>query len=142
MRLRIEGLNLVAVFIGGSVGACLRVGIDELTLQPAFKSLSNFSVGVLVVNLLGVMCLSYIKFYDLAKAQQNLPSNPKNKLLMLGITTGMLGAFTTYSSLALAATGAHWWRGVISVSLLLVLGLPAAAVSGKLGYWWGTQVGK
>lgn len=155
VALQLEAKTIAVVFLGGSIGAGMRVALDQLSAQADFKALTNFSVGVLVVNLLGVMLLSYLKCYDAARkaelirsgsAQQAVEIGVKRredrrKLVMLGITTGMIGAFTTYSSLALAAAGPNWGRGLISMLLLLFLGLPAAAASGKLGAWQGKRQG-
>ncbi|KIX90135.1 camphor resistance protein CrcB [Staphylococcus microti] len=78
-------MKYIAVFIGGSLGAGLRY---------AFASLPNdgmFPVGTFIANLLGALLMGYC-------AAVTPPLFERYPLIKKGITTGFIGAFTTFST--------------------------------------------
>ncbi|WP_068672856.1 fluoride efflux transporter CrcB [Oceanobacillus sp. Castelsardo] len=79
----------VAVGIGGMIGAVSRYGISS-----AFSYFENFPIGTLVANLLGCFILSYLLQHQSIKEKLS----PE---FLTGLTTGLIGAFTTYSTFAL-----------------------------------------
>ena len=84
---------LVAVAAGGLVGAPLRALVDA-ALTPAG---AVWPTGTLVVNLVGALALG-----ALLEALVRLgPDAGWRRLARLGLGTGLLGAFTTYSALVL-----------------------------------------
>ena len=80
--------NILAVFIGGCFGGVARWGIS-LWLNDAETML-----GTMVVNLVGSFVLAFVT-YGLAMYIV-LPS-----WLILGLGTGFVGAFTTFSTMVL-----------------------------------------
>jgi|SRR3712207_6378833 len=82
--------NSIYVFCGGMLGGFARhlVGILES------ENLGTGQYSTLTVNLLGAMILSFISFYSLEKKSIDIKSGP-----YLGLTTGMIGAFTSFSGL-------------------------------------------
>ena len=116
---------LLAVLVGGFVGA--------LTRQEAFSRIqerahTRFPVGILVVNLSGAFVLGLLFGLD---AKGHWPP-----WLAAGVQTGIIGAYTTYStwavdSLALARGGA---RGQAAVNLV------GSLLAGVLLVWAGASL--
>lgn len=92
----------ICIFIGGIAGTLTRWGIDRVTLTFSnnYFTWSSLTFGVISVNLLGAFLLGYFKTSaDRAGTHVNRLTLP----IKLGITTGFLGAFTTFSALGIAA---------------------------------------
>lgn len=77
-------MKLLAVGIGGAIGASFRFFLSQIIVYEAGFPLATFSV-----NLIGCFALSYLLSGKLLK------SYPKVKL---ALTTGFLGSFTTFST--------------------------------------------
>ena len=77
-------MEILAVGIGGAIGACLRFFLSQIIVYEAGFPLATFSA-----NLIGCFMLSYLLSGKL------LNSYPKIKL---ALTTGLLGSFTTFST--------------------------------------------
>jgi CrcB protein len=82
-------MNVLAVGIGGIFGALARYGLS-LALNPA--STGQFPWGTLICNLAGCLLLGWFSFV----ASKRLPPR-----LRLAVTTGFIGAFTTFSTFSL-----------------------------------------
>jgi fluoride exporter len=82
-------LILYAVFVGGAAGTGLRFGIDSL-----FPAQGGFPVGTLVINLLGSFALGVL-------VGRVWPAVPHWLRAALG--PGLLGGFTTFSAVTVAA---------------------------------------
>ncbi len=83
--------NILAVFIGGGIGAVLRYLISYIS--KLFFYLPLF--GTLFVNLLGSFLIGCVLGLTLVKAQTFHP------LLRVLITVGFLGGLTTFSTFSL-----------------------------------------
>jgi len=84
---------LAAVAAGGLVGAPLRALVDRALTAPG----AVWPTGTLVVNLTGALALG-----ALLEALVRLgPDAGWRRAARLGLGTGLLGAFTTYSALVL-----------------------------------------
>ena len=83
-------LGLVA--LGGAAGSVLRYGVWLATPQPG-----GWPLGTLAVNVLGAFALGVL----LEVLAGRSPQTPAARRLRLTLGTGLLGGFTTYSSLAL-----------------------------------------
>lgn len=83
--------NIVAIFIGGGLGAVLRYTISYLS-----KTIFQMPIlGTFAVNLIGCFLIGYIFGVTLDKFQTISP------VLKLFITVGFLGGLTTFSTFSL-----------------------------------------
>ncbi|MER2037600.1 MAG: fluoride efflux transporter CrcB [Solibacillus sp.] len=81
-------MTYFAVGIGGSLGAVLRYWISSLI------SITDFPIATLCINWGGGFLLAYLI------GRQSFKYHPT---LRIGITTGLLGGFTTFSTFSLDA---------------------------------------
>ncbi|WIK64062.1 fluoride efflux transporter FluC [Gleimia hominis] len=144
---RIYHLNPYAlIFIGGALGASTRAGVDALVsggfslfTGPAITLMqveTQLATSTVLVNVVGAFLMGVLTGVW-ARKRGNNPSWDRIKLLA---GTGFLGAFTTYSSFALAlarevSQGAAF-SAVIQGGLVLLLGYVAVFSGmfiGKLG---------
>jgi len=126
-------MTLLWIFLGGSIGAWARfritTGVQRRVDRGARGAEIRFPWGTLAVNLLG----SFLLGVGFAAA----PAIALGADLRVAIEAGMLGAFTTFSTLAqetlgLAEVGRR--RGAVGYALgSLVFGVLAWFA----GVWWG-----
>ncbi len=118
----------LVVALGGAVGATLRYGTGRLATL-VFGA--TWPVGTLVVNVVGSLVLGFV----VGLGERALPASVR-----LFVTTGLLGAFTTFSTFSVETvrlaergelTGAAW-----NIALNTILGLTAAV----LGLWLARTV--
>ncbi len=118
-------LNALAVGCGGFIGAISRylLSIFINRINPM-----NFPVSTLIINLIGSFLIGILT---------QLLSNmyPANKRLLLFLTTGILGGFTTFSTFSLETVNLYQngntLFAVLNVALSIVLCL-SGTVLGKL----------
>lgn len=79
-------MKIAAIAAGGMIGAVLRFWIGNLLFQPQ----AQFPFPTLAINLIGSFILGWFVVYGCQLV--------KNKTLVLGIQTGFLGSFTTFST--------------------------------------------
>jgi CrcB protein len=86
----VEVIKLLYIYIGifGFLGAIARF---ELGRSIATLWHSSFPLGTLIINILGCFAMGFILTYSL----ERFTLSPE---LRLGITTGFMGAFTTFST--------------------------------------------
>jgi CrcB protein len=120
-------MNYVAVGVAGIVGALLRyfigVAIDS-------GSSMSFPLATLLINLAGCFALGW--FTEKSSAWLGLPA-----WLKAGIGTGLIGAFTTFSTFSVETVQLaedHLWAQAASYVLLSLWG-------GLLMAWLGTRAG-
>ncbi|ABU58914.1 fluoride efflux transporter CrcB [Roseiflexus castenholzii] len=113
-------LNAIAIAVGAAIGANLRY---SLSLWAAQRWGASFPYGTLIVNVIGSFLIGLVLV--LATTRLNL-----SDLARLLIVTGLLGGFTTFSSLSfetysLIVSGS--WR-VAGIYLASSFGLGMAGV--------------
>lgn len=106
------------VLVGGALGAACRY-LLSLTIAPG----APFPLAVLLINVSGAFLLGFLAPY--AAAAEMDPA------LRLGLATGFLGGYTTFSTWELGSSdlwlaGAALWAWVYLLGSL-ILGLAAAA---------------
>lgn len=119
--------NLIAVALGGSIGALARYGVN---VAVARWWRVPFPVATLLINAGGCLLLGWF----LARAGRGSPADPA---LRLFVATGICGAFTTFSTFAHEtrdlAVGGSVGAAVANVALSLAAGLVAVALGARLG---------
>lgn len=120
--------NVLAIAIGGALGALGRYGITLLFTQTAISrattGLSHFvgggaSFGTTIANLTGCLLLGGLyQWSETVAAMAETPLNPK---VLLAIRVGFLGSLTTFSTLIgdCAVLGSEG-RPAVSLTLLSV----------------------
>ncbi len=111
------GFMLFSIGIGGGIGAILRYIISSY-IQHISKSYI-FPWGTLGVNLLGsfIIGLLFVLF-------EQAPISPT---LKMGILTGFIGGFTTFSTFSLETVNlfvdGEIYAGIINITLSIILGI-------------------
>ncbi|SBN63854.1 CrcB protein [Curtobacterium sp. 9128] len=120
---------LGVVALGGAIGTAIRAVLADLV--PA---VDGISWTILAINVVGAFCLGLL----LEALAHRGPDVGRRRLLRLFVGTGVLGGFTTYSTLAddtaqLLGDG-RWGAGSGYALLTVVLGLLAVVA----GLWVST----
>ncbi|PAF35842.1 hypothetical protein CHH69_05360 [Terribacillus saccharophilus] len=79
-----------AIGCGGSIGALLRYLVGALVPQ-----IGNFPSGTLCINIIGCFAMGYLTNFVKRRDFADKPALSK------ALTTGMIGAFTTFSTVSL-----------------------------------------
>jgi CrcB protein len=121
---------MAAVALGGALGASARWVVA--TSWPV--ALDRFPTTTLAVNLIGAFCLGLV----VAGLLERQPSAPVTHSLL---GTGVLGAFTTFSTLTVEAVvlvdAGQVLRAGTYLAVSLVAGVAVAAAGLALGRrWW------
>jgi CrcB protein len=110
----------IYIAAGGMLGAMSRFGIENIQLWDFQK---NFPVNTLFVNLTGSFFLMF--FLTIAFEALELDAD-----IRLGIATGFLGAFTTFSTLCIETvslmTTGEYFTAITYIVISAVLGLAIA----------------
>ncbi|RII96386.1 CrcB family protein, partial [Clavibacter michiganensis] len=120
VHLRWSSLGLVA--IGGAVGTGVREALALTWPAPA----GGIPVTILLINVVGAFVLGAL----LESLARRGPDEGRRRAIRLLVGTGVLGGFTTYSSLATDAaslTGSALGVAFAYAGLSLVLGAAASA---------------
>lgn len=125
--------QLIAIAIGGAAGALARYGIAAATaaiqIRASGNTLSLFPWGTLIANLLGAFLMGLL--FQLF--QHRLGGHDTLQLLL---TTGFLGALTTFSTFAVEGV-TLWQGGYAPLALLYVV---VSNVLGLSAVWLGMQI--
>lgn len=121
--------NVLLVFLGGGLGSVLRY----FTMIGAARLLPKavFPWGVFATNILGSFTLGFICAWPAMREKGGGP--------WLFAATGLLGGYTTFSTLAndswLLLVNQHSWLAVCNAAGSVILGVIASA----LGWWAGSR---
>jgi len=117
----------IMIAIGGFLGAVLRFSVKLLEFPILIGSLP---INTLVINVLGCLIFGFI----ITVSTDILKLDEANKL---GITTGFLGAFTTFSTiskeLSLKLASGSLMSALLYAVLSIALGLLAVFAGAKVG---------
>ena len=121
-------MNIIVVFLFGILG-----GWARFTLNSYLPKVGDFPLATLLINLLG--CYLFTFFIKNYLAAKNV-----HERLILGLGTGFIGAFTTFSSFMLDADNllvAHDYLGIL---LYLLFSIVGGLLMAMLGMWHGRKV--
>jgi CrcB protein len=111
--------NYLAVALGGALGCCARLGVNQLVHERLGQA---FPFATLIINVSGCLAMGFLFFYTL----EQMSMSPA---LRLGIVTGVLGGFTTFSAFGieslLLVQDNKLGQAVLYVTLSVVLSLAA-----------------
>lgn len=120
--------NVIAVFLGGGIGAVLRY----LTGVFAVRYLSvNLPVATFAVNIIGCFILGLLFAFFIDKPEINTP-------LKLALTAGFCGGLTTFSTFSLELFEMLKNAQYMQVFVYLILSL----IIGLLAVWMGVCCAK
>jgi len=114
--------NYLAVALGGAFGCCARLGVNQLVHERLGQI---FPFATLIINVAGCLAMGFLFFYTL----EQVSINPA---LRLGIVTGVLGGFTTFSAFGietlLLVEDGKLAQAALYVTLSVALGLGAVFI--------------
>ncbi|MGX5696442.1 fluoride efflux transporter FluC [Agromyces soli] len=120
---------ILYVLLGGAIGTAARLALTLVMRE------TEIPWDVVVVNVVGAFILGFVLTALAARG----PETPHIRDLRLFVGTGMMGGFTTYSSLATGA--ATLLESSAVVATVFALGTVLAGLaSGALGVWAGGRV--
>lgn len=112
----------IYIAIGGFAGAILRYWIKNI---ESIDSFAHFPMTTLLINIIGSFILAYV----LTRTAEDRRWNPN---IILGVTSGLLGAFTTFSTLCkevvLLILSKEYSIFIFYIFLSVTLGLMAAYI--------------
>jgi fluoride exporter len=123
--LQLDGQELAAIFLGGSIGAIARGALAQsLPARPDEWPWATF-----IVNILGALLLGYV----ITRLQERLPPSMYRRAFL---ATGFCGAFTTFSTMMVELLkmidGAHWMLAVGYAVASVSCGLCAVFLATKI----------
>lgn len=119
---RYSGVHLV--FVGGGIGALIRYLVDVAAPRPG-----GFALDIFLINILGAFLLALAVGFITGEGE---PTRRQLRFRLF-FGTGMMGGFTTYSTLAVETahlTGEGRWAGALLYSLGTVIVGAALSVLG------------
>ena len=117
-------MQYLFVFIGGLFGALLRYVLSTLNVD------SGLPLGTLIANIVGAFLMGYL-------SSLSIHFFKNNPLIKKGVTTGLLGALTTFSTFQFELVTMSQNN---SIALLLIYGL-TTYIGGILCCWFGVILG-
>ncbi|MDW8554105.1 fluoride efflux transporter CrcB [Staphylococcus xylosus] len=118
-------MQYLYIFVGGAVGALLRYLFSFISVN------STFPIGTFIANILGAFLMGFLGTLTL----QYYKNNP---LFKKGITTGLLGAMTTFSTFQFELIHLFEQQAYLAVSIYAissyVLGILLCYIGVRLGY--------
>jgi len=116
-------MEILAVSIGGAIGACLRFLLSQIIGYEG-----GFPLATYTVNCIGCFVLSYLLSSKLLNDSPNIK---------IALTTGLLGSFTTFSTFSSETisliSDQLYGTAVLYVLLSAVCGLLMSFVGYRLG---------
>lgn len=120
--------TLFAVFVGGVVGSSARLAV-EFALESV--STDGWPYGILVANLVGSFAMGWAVGVGFAR----IPAWART-----GLTTGVLGSFTTLSAISLDLAAPVLQHGVAGLAVVAPYAI-GSIFGGLLVALWGLRLG-
>ncbi|MEU5842208.1 CrcB family protein [Rhodococcus sp. NPDC047139] len=135
--IHLQPTALVAVAVGGLAGTAARFGLGRLfPVESGTWPVTTFTINIAGALLLGILLESLVRVG---------PETSWRRAVRLGVGTGALGSFTTYSALAvdtdlLLRAGDFVAAAAYALGTVLA-GLVATGIGVALGAWLGERRG-
>lgn len=123
-------LNVIAVFIGGGIGAALRYLICTCSQKACSVS---FPYHTLSVNVIGSFILGFLAYYFALKT--SVPSHFK-----LFLTVGLCGGFTTFSTFSLESVNLFNEGRFFDLVLYILLSVMVCIIFAALGAYFAKYI--
>jgi CrcB protein len=133
----------IYISILGAFGAIARYTLEKAPIiisgisSPTSSYLQNFPINTLIINTLGCFALSFIIDFSFEKKHLS-------NAVRLGITTGFLGAFTTFSTLCKESTElfrlGEYGVGLSYIIVSVFLGLLSVFLANRLAKHIGKTI--
>ncbi len=120
------GAELIAAALGGAIGGSLRHAVYRLTPIPSLEFAWNAAFETLAINLVGALFLGLL--------YGHLSARGGHSLLRPFLGIGILGSFTTYSTLVLESSGIAGESGPESALALVLTSLVLGITAYELGH--------
>lgn len=117
----VKASRITAVALGGALGTLARLGAEQAAAPLPF----GHELAILAVNLLGAFALGMASGHGLPALSLALRE---------GLTTGLLGSYTTMSAVAVIVSAASLGMGIAYLVTTVALGVLAA--------WTGLMAGR
>lgn len=118
--------KLLAVLLGGFIGGGLREFLEIILQNPTFPW------ATLLINLTGTFALSYLNF----KIVSRWSLSPT---VAVGLTTGLIGSYTTFSTLVLETNEMLEHSQFLIAGMYLLVSFGGGLLMAKLGMKLGGQ---
>lgn len=122
-----EAVRIILLIVFGAAGTLARYGLDGWI---QYRVGSAFPAGTLTINLLGCLCLGVIGRFGL----NHITVSPD---LRIGLTIGLMGGFTTFSTFGWDAVRmleeGQWTKASIYVGASVLGGLIAMMLGMRVG---------
>lgn len=126
--LHLRGSSIGLVVVGGAIGTLARY-----LLSAAIPAVDGIPLGIFVINVVGAFLLGML----LAALSRSGPDHGWRRSVRLGVGTGVMGGFTTYSTFAVGAdglfTGSHVGLGIAYAVATVIVGAAASFAGIALG---------
>ena len=122
-----EAVRIILLIVFGAAGTLARYGLDGWI---QYRVGSPFPAGTLTINVLGCLCLGIIGRFSL----NHITVSPD---LRIGLTIGLMGGFTTFSTFGWDAVRmleeGQWTKASIYVGASVLGGLIAMMLGMRVG---------
>lgn len=117
--------TLLIVGLGGAVGAMGRYGVGVVAAGVFGRS---FPMGTLLVNVLGALAIGFAYVYLVERSALS-------ESWRVGLITGVLGGFTTFSAFSLESVGLLQENAYVRASLYIGLSVGLCLAATVFGLW-------
>ena len=128
--LHLRGRYVYVVFVGGMLGTGARYEAGQL-----IPAMAGLPLATMLVNLIGCFALGLL----LELLVRRGPDRGWLRLTRLHLGTGFLGAFTTYSAMAVETVDLGWAGHPVQAAGYFLATLLLGAVMTVLGIWAGAR---
>lgn len=116
------------VGVGGAIGSFFRYVLSQIS----FPVWNHFPIGTLLVNLIGTFLLGWL-------TARIMPSEKMSHAMKTGISTGIIGSFTTFSTLSVESVQLINQSHFAELGVYLSFSLVGGIILSAYGYYIGQR---